>query len=75
MALIVYKDHGASRMAIITERNLGRAEKQIQTASEKRVSDPIWAQSFNITDEDEGYDWQSFLDGTAGQEGEIDQVA
>ena len=75
MALTVYKDHGVNRMAIITERNLTRAEKQIETASEQRVSDPVWAQSFNITDDD-GYDWQAFLDGAnAGFEDQIDEVA
>ncbi len=72
MALTVYKDHGAGRMAIITERNLTRAEKQIQTASEKRVADPVWAQSFNITDDDSSYDWQSFLDGTNNDSDEDD---
>ncbi|MEQ9448822.1 MAG: hypothetical protein RLN70_07915, partial [Rhodospirillaceae bacterium] len=66
MALTVYKDHGAGRMAIITERNLTRAEKQIETASEKRIADPVWAQSFNITDDDSSFDWGSFLEGTDG---------
>ena len=76
MALTVYKDHGAGRMAIITERNLSRAEKQIQTASDKCVADPVWAQSFNITNDDGGYDWQAFLDGTDGDADEqIDEVA
>jgi tetratricopeptide (TPR) repeat protein len=63
LALTVYKDHGAGRMAVITERNLLRAEKQIQTSSEQHMTDPVWAQSFNITDDSEGYDWQAFLDG------------
>src|SRR5581483_8118996 len=52
MALLVYRDHGAGRMAVITERNLLRADKQVQASSEKHQSDPVWAQSFNITDDD-----------------------
>ncbi len=71
-ALMVYKDHGAARMAIITERNLNRAEKQIHTSHEQHMSDPVWAQSFNITD-DESYDWNAFLDGSTG--GQISEVA
>jgi CRP-like cAMP-binding protein/tetratricopeptide (TPR) repeat protein len=65
MALTVYRDHGAQRMAIVTERNLQRAEKQVHSSHEKHASDPVWAQSFNITD-DSDYDWSSFLDGTSG---------
>ena len=68
MALTVYKDHEASRMAIITERNLTHAEKQIQTASEKRITDPVWAQNFNITEDDSGYDWQAFLEGASSDD-------
>ena len=49
-------------MAIITERNLQRAEKQIQASHEQHVADPVWAQSFNIAD-DSDYDWQAFLNG------------
>jgi hypothetical protein len=76
MALTVYKDHGAGRMAVITERNLSRAEKQIETASEKRIADPVWAQSFNISNDDDGYDWQAFLSGAAsGLEEQIEDVA
>ncbi len=71
MALMVYKDHGAGRMAIITERNLQRAEKQIYSSHEKHVNDPVWAQSFNIAEDAEAYDWQSFLDGS----GHISEVA
>ena len=50
-------------MAIITERNLTRAEKQIDGANAKRAADPVWAQSFNITDNSDSFDWQSFLSG------------
>ncbi len=60
MALTVYKDHGAARMAIITERNLQRAEKQVHVSHDQHNSDPVWAQSFNI-EEDNDYDWQAFL--------------
>ena len=69
MALLVYRDHGASKMAIITERNLTRAEKQIDGANAKRASDPVWAQSFNITDNSDAFDWQGFLagGGTTGE--------
>jgi tetratricopeptide (TPR) repeat protein len=49
-ALSVYKDHGAGRMATVTERNLIRAERQVQALAEKHVVDPVWAQSFNIAD-------------------------
>ena len=65
MALMVYKDHGAGRMAVVTERNLLRAEKQINSSHEKHAGDPVWAQSFNIADDPESYDWQAFLDGSA----------
>jgi len=63
LALTVYKDHGAGRMAIITERNLQRAEKQVHNSHEQHTADPVWAQSFNIA-EDNDYDWQSFLNGS-----------
>ncbi len=63
LALTVYKDHGAGRMAIITERNLQRAEKQIHSSHEQHISDPVWAQSFNISEDSDTYDWQAFLDG------------
>ncbi len=61
LALAVYKEHGAGRMAIVTERNLQRAEKQIQSTSDRRAADPVWAQNFNITEEP--YDWSSILGG------------
>jgi len=64
LALTVYKDHGAARMAIITERNMQRADKQVYASHEQHVSDPVWAQSFNITDESD-YDWGAFLNGDA----------
>ncbi len=64
LALMVYKDHGAGRMAVITERNLQRAEKQIHSSHEQHISDPVWAQSFNISEDGDSYDWQAFLDGT-----------
>ena len=51
-------------MANVTERNLLRAEEQIQDATEKQIADPVWAQSFNITDSEESFDWDAFLDGT-----------
>jgi tetratricopeptide (TPR) repeat protein len=47
-ALAVYKDQSAGKMAIVTERNLQRAEKQIQSTSERQVIEPVWAQSFNV---------------------------
>ncbi|MGZ6187062.1 MAG: cyclic nucleotide-binding domain-containing protein [Candidatus Binataceae bacterium] len=62
LALTVYKEHGAGRMAVITERNLLRAEKQVQASAGKHATDPVWAQNFNITEED-SYDWQAFLEG------------
>ena len=49
-ALMVYKDHGAGRMATVTERNLVRAERQVQALAEKHVVEPVWAQSFNISE-------------------------
>ncbi len=66
LALTVYKDHGAARMAIITERNLQRADKQVHASHEQHTNDPVWAQSFNITD-DNDYDWQAFLGGSDAQ--------
>ena len=80
LALTVYKDHGAGRMAIITERNLQRAEKQIHSSHEQHNSDPVWAQSFNIAEDGDNYDWQAFLDGTgtdpdAGVGSQISEVA
>ena len=80
LALTVYKDHGASRMAIITERNLQRAEKQIHSSHEQHISDPVWAQSFNIAEDSDSYDWGAFLEGTANDSssepgGQISEVA
>ena len=75
MALMVYKDHGAGRMAIVTERNLQRAEKQIHASHEQQFNDPVWAQSFNIADETESYDWQAFLNGSDEPDARIDEVA
>lgn len=66
MALAVYKEHGAGHMAVITERNLLRADRQVQNASERRASDPVWAQNFNIADE-EPYDWSAFLGGQSNE--------
>jgi hypothetical protein len=63
MALLVCRDHGASKMAIVTERNLSRAERQIETSTAQRQGDPVWAQSFNITDTSDNFDWQAFLTG------------
>ena len=63
MALLVYRDHGAGKMAIVTERNLNRAEKQIESTNAKRKADPVWAQSFNITDNSDTFDWEGFLSG------------
>ena len=37
-------------MATVTERNLVRAERQVQALAEKHVVEPVWAQSFNISD-------------------------
>lgn len=68
LALTVYKDHGAGKMAVVTERNLLRAEKQIQATSTQQSTDPVWAQSFNIT-EDDSYDWQAFLNGAGNDTG------
>jgi len=47
-ALAVYKDQSAGKMAIVTERNLQRAEKQVQSMAERQVVEPVWAQSFNV---------------------------
>lgn len=64
VALLVYRDHGAGKMAIVTERNLSRAERQIEASTTKRLSDPVWAQSFNITDNSDSFDWAGFLSGS-----------
>lgn len=75
-ALTVYGEHGAGRMANVTERNLVRAEKQMKDASEKQTADPVWAQSFNITDSDEAFDWDAFLDGSLPEDDDgVSQVA
>jgi len=47
-ALMVYKDQGAGKLAIVTERNLQRAEKQVQSMAERQVVEPVSAQSFNV---------------------------
>jgi hypothetical protein len=49
-ALAVYKDQSAGKMAVVTERNLNRAEKQVQSMAERHVVEPVWAQSFNVDD-------------------------
>ena len=74
MALAIYKDHNVGRLAVVTERNLLRAEKQIQTSSQQRAGDPVWAQSFNITEED-NFDWSSFLSGANDADGHISEIA
>ena len=75
-ALTVYGEHGAGRMATVTERNLVRAEKQMKDASDKQTFDPVWAQSFNITDSEDDFDWDAFLNGeTSEEDGGIGQVA
>ena len=74
LALAIYKDHNVGRLAVVTERNLLRAERQIQTSSEKRAGDPVWAQSFNITEED-SFDWASFLGGSNDSDGRISEIA
>lgn len=74
-ALTVYGEHGAGRMAVVTERNLGRAEKQMKDASDKQKIDPVWAQSFNITDADDTFDWDAFLNGETSADDDVSQVA
>lgn len=75
-ALTVYGEHGAGRMATVTERNLIRSERQMKDASDKQTVDPIWAQSFNITDTDDVFDWDAFLDGDSGDDdSDVSQVA
>jgi CRP-like cAMP-binding protein len=51
-ALAVYKDQNAGRMALVTERNLQRAEKQVQALAERHVVEPVWAKSFNVADDE-----------------------
>jgi hypothetical protein len=82
MALMVYREHGAGKMAIVTERNLTRAERQIDQSTAQRQGDPLWAQSFNIADTSDSFDWQAFLtgsssggDGPDGSPGGFSQVA
>jgi CRP-like cAMP-binding protein len=74
-ALTVYGEHGAGRMATVTERNLVRAEKQMKDANDKQTVDPVWAQSFNITDSEEAFDWDAFLDGDSQDDSGFTQVA
>ena len=75
MALMVYREHGAGKLAIVTERNLTRAERQIDAANTKRANDPVWAQSFNITDAGDAFDWGSFLSGGSdGDDGDRKSV-
>jgi hypothetical protein len=73
-ALAVYKDHGAGKMAIVTERNLQRAENQIQSSAEKAVVEPLWAQTFNITDDEAMDDGSPFLN-AAGEAATVVKVA
>lgn len=73
LALAVYKEHGAGRMAVVTERNLQRSEKQLQNTSDRRAADPVWAQNFNVA-EDEPYDWSAILGGNDDGTG-INEVA
>ena len=60
---------------------LTRAEKQIDASNAKRAADPVWAQSFNITDNSDSFDWQGFLTGDGAvlsdddRPGGISQVA
>ncbi|MBL8644353.1 MAG: cyclic nucleotide-binding domain-containing protein [Rhodospirillaceae bacterium] len=74
-ALTIYKDHGAGKMAIITERNLHRAEKQIQTSAEKHVVEPVWAQSFNVSEPEFDDGISPFLNGFDDETDGISRVA
>jgi hypothetical protein len=58
------------RMANVTERNLVRAEKQLKDASEKQAADPVWAQSFNITESEDAFDSDAFFDGNPPEGGD-----
>lgn len=49
-------------MANVTERNLVRAEKQMKDANEKEAAGPVWAQSFNIAESEDAFDWDAFFD-------------
>ena len=73
--------NGATQIAVGLPgvSNVQRAEKQVHVAHDQYTSDPVWAQSFNITD-DTDYDWQSFLnsgdnDPPDGFGGTISEVA
>ena len=52
----------------MTERNLVRAEKQMKDASEKEAADPVWAQSFNITESEDAFDWDAFFYGNSPED-------
>lgn len=73
-ALSVYKDHGAGKMAVVTERNLQRAEKQIQSTAERQVVEPLWAQSFNVDESAGGDDLSPFLSGL-GEDDDTDGIS
>ena len=48
----------------------------MKDASEKQIADPVWAKNFNITDDEESFDWDAFLDGEPPEESdEANQVA
>ncbi|MDX2142767.1 MAG: cyclic nucleotide-binding domain-containing protein [Rhodospirillaceae bacterium] len=73
-ALTVYKDHGAGKMAVVTERNLQRAENQIQSTAERAVVEPVWAQTFNISDDAADDEGLPFLN-AAGEASSVVKVA
>jgi hypothetical protein len=48
----------------------------MKDASEKQTADPVWAQSFNITESEDAFDWDAFLDGNPPEDDAgVSQVA
>ena len=78
VALTVYRDHGAGKLAIVTERNLSRAERKMETFTAQRLADLVWAQSVNVADNGDGFHWAAFLNGNSdgdSNENDVSQVA
>ncbi|MDG2319910.1 MAG: hypothetical protein P8L79_06615 [Rhodospirillaceae bacterium] len=46
----------------------------MKDASKKEAADPVWAQSFNITESEDAFDWDAFFDGISPEDDGVSQV-
>ena len=70
-ALVVYKEHGAGKLATVTERNLFRAERYLKEAQGREATEPLFDYGLGAAMEEgvdvdilspDGTDWDAMLD-------------